>query len=147
MENYSWEIFNRDNFNVFIRDLSSSVNTNLKHMIEDLDKEDSDENKKDNKPKKMKKKDTEIRRQHLAWYFKKTDCHDFIKIRVADTKTVDVRLRHEIKTGVSFAKIGKKVISVFEYPGTETTSYHHDNLMREASYQLGIKAFLYLHDA
>ena len=40
MENYSWEIFNRDNFNVFIRDLSSSVNINLKHMIEDSIKED-----------------------------------------------------------------------------------------------------------
>jgi len=36
METYSLEIFNRDNFNVFIRDLSSSVNINLKHMIEDL---------------------------------------------------------------------------------------------------------------
>ena len=40
MENYSWEVFNRDNFNVFIRDLSSSVNINLKHMIEDSIKEE-----------------------------------------------------------------------------------------------------------
>ena len=32
------ENINYDNFNVFIRDLSSSITTNLKYMIEDIGK-------------------------------------------------------------------------------------------------------------
>ena len=33
-----WEAVDRERFSVFIRDLSQSVNTNLKHMIEDSEK-------------------------------------------------------------------------------------------------------------
>ena len=32
-----WEVVDKGHFNVFIRDLSQSTNTNLKHMIEDMD--------------------------------------------------------------------------------------------------------------
>ena len=39
MESIFWNVLNYDNFNLFIRDLSSSMNTNLKYMIEDLDRE------------------------------------------------------------------------------------------------------------
>ena len=39
METLQWEIIHKNNFAVFIRDLSESLNINLKHMIEDLDKE------------------------------------------------------------------------------------------------------------
>ena len=73
METAFWQELDANNFNVFIRDLSSSVNTNLKHMIEDLDKEDSDENKKDNKPKKMKKKDLIILEQNKKRYNKSVE--------------------------------------------------------------------------
>lgn len=38
METVFWNTLNYDNFNLFIRDLSSSVNTNLKYMIEDINK-------------------------------------------------------------------------------------------------------------
>ena len=55
METAFWEELDTDNFNVFIRDLSSSVHTNLKHMIEDSGKEYSNKNKTDTKTKKMKK--------------------------------------------------------------------------------------------
>ena len=36
-----WETVDREQFSVFIRDLSQSVNTNLKHMIEDSEKENA----------------------------------------------------------------------------------------------------------
>ena len=68
METAFWQELDTNNFNVFIRDLSSSVNTNLKHMIEDLDKEDSNTIKKDNKPNKLKKKDLIILEQNKKRY-------------------------------------------------------------------------------
>ena len=37
MSSVQWEQIDKDQFNVFIRDLSLHSNTNLKHMIEDLD--------------------------------------------------------------------------------------------------------------
>ena len=55
MDSVHWENIDRDQFNVFIRDLSINTNTNLKHMIQDLDKQKSDN--KDNKKKHIKKKD------------------------------------------------------------------------------------------
>ena len=69
MENLHWEIFNKNNFNVFIRDLSESTNVNLKHMIEDLNKSENQfENKlkyKQGKKKKViKKKDLIIQEQN-----------------------------------------------------------------------------------
>ena len=66
MENYSWEIFNRDNFNVFIRDLTSSVNINLKHMIEDSIKEECVFKKE--KKKHIKKADLIIQKQKEKKY-------------------------------------------------------------------------------
>ena len=68
METAFWQELDTNNFNAFIRDLSSSVNTNLKHMIEDLDKEDSNTIKKDNKPNKLKKKDLIILEQNKKRY-------------------------------------------------------------------------------
>ena len=38
METLFWETHNNSLFNVFIRDLSMGLNTNLKHMIQDNDK-------------------------------------------------------------------------------------------------------------
>lgn len=73
METAFWQELDTNNFNVFIRDLSSSVNTNLKHMIEDLDKEDSNENRKDNKPKKIKNKDLIILEQNKKRYNKSVE--------------------------------------------------------------------------
>ena len=73
METAFWQELDTNNFNVFIRDLSSSVNTNLKYMIEDLDKEDSNKNKKDTKPKKMKKKDLIILEQNKKRYNKSVE--------------------------------------------------------------------------
>jgi len=57
MDSVQWENVDRDHFNVFIRDLSVNTNTNLKHMIQDLDKPKSDKkNDKKNDKKKDKKK-------------------------------------------------------------------------------------------
>ena len=66
METALWQVLDINNFNVFIRDLSSSVNTNLKHMIEDFDKV----HEKEVKPKKMKKKDIIILEQNKKRYNK-----------------------------------------------------------------------------
>lgn len=85
METAFWQELDTNNFNVFIRDLSSSVNTNLKHMIEDLDKEDSNRFKKDNKPKKMKKKDLIILEQNKKRYNKSVE---------EDTKTIEFLLKN-----------------------------------------------------
>lgn len=52
METVFWDTLNYDNFNLFIRDLSSSVNTNLKHMIEDINKETKTIQKSNKKKKK-----------------------------------------------------------------------------------------------
>jgi len=72
METAFWQDLNINNFNVFIRDLSSSVNSNLRHMIEDLDKETKDEitPKCHNKNKKVviKKKDLIIQQQNIKRY-------------------------------------------------------------------------------
>ena len=41
MDILSKQVVDKNNFNVFIRDLSSSLNTNLKHIIEDTLKNES----------------------------------------------------------------------------------------------------------
>ena len=67
METLQWENIHKNNFAVFIRDLSDSLNINLKHMIEDLDKEIlcKEDSKKNNKKKKhIKKKDIIIQEQN-----------------------------------------------------------------------------------
>lgn len=57
METLHWENQNPITFNVFIRDLASHQNTNLKHMIEDLDNvRDEKVNEKKTNEKKVKKK-------------------------------------------------------------------------------------------
>jgi len=67
METAQWQALDTNNFNVFIRDLSSSMNINLKHMIEDMDKKSiqpvQKKNKKGKKPV-MKKKDIIIQQQN-----------------------------------------------------------------------------------
>ena len=65
METLQWETIHKNNFAVFIRDLSEALNINLKHMIEDLDKgtlckEDYSKKKK----KHIKKKDLIIQEQN-----------------------------------------------------------------------------------
>ena len=42
MDTLSKQTIDKNNFNVFIRDLSSTLNTNLKHIIEDTIKSDND---------------------------------------------------------------------------------------------------------
>ena len=69
METLQWETIHKNNFAVFIRDLSESLNINLKHMIEDLDKETQDlsldkKSKKHKKKKHIKKKDIIIQEQN-----------------------------------------------------------------------------------
>ena len=56
METLFWENNDINNFNIFMRDLSVSVSKNLKHMIEDLDKNENNKDIKSKKPKKPKKK-------------------------------------------------------------------------------------------
>ena len=66
MDSVQWEKINNDQFNVFIRDLSQSVNVNLKHMIEDLNKKQvtiKHKNKQKHK-KHIKKKDLIIQQQN-----------------------------------------------------------------------------------
>ena len=69
METLQWENIHKNNFAVFIRDLSDSLNINLKHMIEDLDKETlldlslEKKSKKNKKKKHIKKKDIIIQEQ------------------------------------------------------------------------------------
>ena len=62
METLFWENHNNSLFNVFMRDLSGNLNTNLKHMILDNDK--LSETKLNKKPKKLKKKDLIIQEQN-----------------------------------------------------------------------------------
>ena len=70
METLQWENIHKNNFAVFIRDLSDSLNINLKHMIEDLDKETlldlslEKKSKKNKKKKHIKKKDIIIQEQN-----------------------------------------------------------------------------------
>ena len=75
METAFWQKLDTNNFNVFIRDLSISVNTNLKFMIEDLDNVDkalivSDKTSmnKNKKKKIIKKKDIIIKEQNEKRY-------------------------------------------------------------------------------
>ena len=91
METLFWETHNNALFNVFIRDLSMSLNTNLKHMILDNDKiSDNDKlnsnitnkNLKSKKPKPMKKKDLIIQEQNKKRIKKLLD-DDFMKIDYA----------------------------------------------------------------
>ena len=64
METLFWENNDINNFNIFMRDLSVSVSKNLKHMIEDLDKDENNKDIKSKKPKKPKKKDLIIQEQN-----------------------------------------------------------------------------------
>ena len=57
------ENINYDNFNIFIRDLSTPINTNIKHMIEDIPKVDS-KKEKVSKKKHVKKAEIIIREQN-----------------------------------------------------------------------------------
>jgi superfamily II RNA helicase len=91
METLFWETHNNALFNVFIRDLSMSLNTNLKHMILDNDKiSDNDKlnsnitnkNLKSKKPKPMKKKDLIIQEQNKKRIKKLLD-DDLMKIDYA----------------------------------------------------------------
>ena len=70
METAFWQELDNNNFNVFIRDLSSSVNTNLKHIIEDLDNLNKETNNKTKKNIKPKKKDLIIQEQNKKRYNK-----------------------------------------------------------------------------
>ena len=58
----------KNDIHIFTRDLSEKVNINLKHMIEDFDKSEENEqikiNKKNNKKKVLKKKDIIIAEQN-----------------------------------------------------------------------------------
>ena len=57
MEPLHWENLDKINFNIFIRDLSQSINVNLKYMIEDLNKSSSpNKHKGQNKKQIIKKK-------------------------------------------------------------------------------------------
>lgn len=68
METAQWQKLDITNFNIFIRDLSSSMNINLKHMIEDMDKQNiqisQTKHKKRGKKQPMKKKDIIIQQQN-----------------------------------------------------------------------------------
>ena len=79
METLFWETHNNSLFNVFIRDLSMGLNTNLKHMILDNDKI-SDKTTISNKP--MKKKDLIILEQNKK-RFEKLIHDDLMKIDYA----------------------------------------------------------------
>ena len=84
METLFWETHNNSLFNVFIRDLSIGLNTNLKHMIQDNDKESEKVNDKtkSKKPKPMKKKDLIIQEQNKK-RFEKLIHDDLMKIDYA----------------------------------------------------------------
>ena len=60
MDILSKQVVDKNNFNVFIRDLSSSLNTNLKHIIEDTLK-----NKSVSKPIKNKGKKQVVKKADL----------------------------------------------------------------------------------
>lgn len=83
METLFWETHNNALFNVFIRDLSMGLNTNLKHMIQDNDKViDNDKPTKSKKPKQIKKKDLIIQEQNKK-RFEKLIQDDLMKIDYA----------------------------------------------------------------
>lgn len=62
METIFWQTLNKNNFNIFMRDLSQN-SINLKHMLEDLDNSKKKKNNNNEKKKKMKKKDIIIQEQ------------------------------------------------------------------------------------
>ena len=77
MDSLQWETINRNEFNIFMRDLSLTTNTNLKHMIEDMnnEKQKNREQKQKQKQKKkkkvvMKKKDIIIAEQNKKRHLK-----------------------------------------------------------------------------
>lgn len=82
METLFWETHNNSLFNVFIRDLSMSLNTNLKHMIQDNDKVIDNDKTKSKKPKQIKKKDLIIQEQNKK-RFEKLIQDDLMKIDYA----------------------------------------------------------------
>ena len=91
--------------------------------------------------KRLEEKNKEIREEYLSWYFKQTNQHEKITIRVSPHKTTIVKLSHEINDGVSWASIDNDLVAVYRYNGTQTSGAHFDNLKREASYQLGLKVY------
>ena len=96
METLQWETIHKNNFSVFIRDLSESLNINLKHMIEDLDKETLDlsldkKSKKHKKKKHIKKKDIIIQEQNKLREQKKID---------EDLRTIDFLFRNLTDTTI-----------------------------------------------
>ena len=60
-----WEKIDTNSFAIFLRDLSLSTNTNLKHMIEDLDKETEKDKNKKKKMKNGKKRKQIIKKKDL----------------------------------------------------------------------------------
>ena len=76
MDSLQWETINRNEFNIFMRDLSLTTNTNLKHMIEDMNNEkqkNREKQKQSQKKKKkvvMKKKDIIIAEQNKKRHLK-----------------------------------------------------------------------------
>ena len=81
MDSVLWEKINNDQFNVFIRDLSQSVNVNLKHMIEDFNQEkQTTTNQRQKKKKHIKKKDLIIQQQN-AIRSKKLYQDDLLKMQ------------------------------------------------------------------
>jgi hypothetical protein len=89
MDSLQWEKINQNEFNVFMRDLSMTSKTNLKHMIEDMNNENQKkkQNKNHNKKKKVvvKKKDLIIAEQNKKRHLKNIE---------NDTKTIDFLLRN-----------------------------------------------------
>lgn len=98
----------------------------------------------DNFIERLEEKNEEIRSRYLAWFFKKTDQDNIIRIRVSESEVVVVKLWHEIEYGISWASIGKAVVAFHHYTGTKAQGTHRENLRREASYQLGMKVYHYL---
>ena len=123
METLFWETHNNSLFNVFIRDLSMGLNTNLKHMILDNDKTIND--KISNKP--MKKKDLIILEQNKK-RFEKLIHDDLMKIDYAfksinennftekfnNLKTDEAKQVFKVKSWADFtakARMGTKILS------------------------------------
>lgn len=66
MDILSKQVVDKNNFNVFIRDLSSSLNTNLKHIIEDTIKSENDSKPIKNKGKKQVVKKADLIRAEVT---------------------------------------------------------------------------------
>ena len=90
MDSLQWETINQNEFSIFMRDLTMTSNTNLKHMIEDMDNANQKvkEEKQNHKKKKkvvVKKKDLIIAEQNKKRYLKNIE---------NDTKTIDFLFRN-----------------------------------------------------